>query len=389
MGAEVVIAVNIGTPLLTRDQLSSAIGVTSQMINILTEQNVRIQLATLGERDVLISPDLGNLSAIDFKNVATFIAKGVDAGQQASDKLRALALPEAQYAAYKAAQPRLADMPPPLIQFVRIEGTTYANPAVLAAELAVPVGVPLDTPALEAGIAKLNGTGEYDRIEYRIVDVDGQRGLTINVHEKSIGPNYLRFGLSFSTDFQGESTFALLLGHRRVWLNSLAANGATNSSSGASPRRHRLLSAARHQAIAVRVRPRVGTERAALHLRRFDPRGRVLDRDQQRRLRSRHPLGSAAPAADRSRRTRSTRARRPFRCRCSRRCARPTRARGCSRAGQSRRSVLPDAGVRATLDVVYGQRTQQVGSGTEEVSNKLARGDFTGNMGIALTNTIS
>ena len=46
MGAEIVIAVNIGTPLMTRDQFSSVVGLTSQMINILTEQNVRAQLAT-------------------------------------------------------------------------------------------------------------------------------------------------------------------------------------------------------------------------------------------------------------------------------------------------------------------------------------------------------
>src|SRR4029079_1561538 len=39
MGAEVVIAINIGTPLMTREQLSSLFGVAEQSINILTEQN--------------------------------------------------------------------------------------------------------------------------------------------------------------------------------------------------------------------------------------------------------------------------------------------------------------------------------------------------------------
>ena len=41
--------------------------------------------------------------------------------------------------------------------------------------------------------------------------------------EKSWGPNFLRFGTSLSTDFQGETFFNLMLGHRRVWLNSLGA----------------------------------------------------------------------------------------------------------------------------------------------------------------------
>ena len=45
MGADIVIAVNIGTPLMSRDQLQSVVGYASQMLNILTEQNVRAQLA--------------------------------------------------------------------------------------------------------------------------------------------------------------------------------------------------------------------------------------------------------------------------------------------------------------------------------------------------------
>ena len=36
MGADVVIAVNIGTPLMTREQLQSLVGFTAQSINILT-----------------------------------------------------------------------------------------------------------------------------------------------------------------------------------------------------------------------------------------------------------------------------------------------------------------------------------------------------------------
>ena len=45
MGADIIIAVNVGTPLLPREALSSALGVAQQMINILTEQNVEISLA--------------------------------------------------------------------------------------------------------------------------------------------------------------------------------------------------------------------------------------------------------------------------------------------------------------------------------------------------------
>jgi NTE family protein len=48
-------------------------------------------------------------------------------------------------------------------------------------------------------------------------------------------------------------------------------------------------------------------------------------------------------------------------------------------------AFFPRRGVRANLDVFFGQRTQSLGSGAEEVSNRLARGDLVVNAGIPLT----
>ena len=61
--ADVVIAVNVGSPLLPRDRLNSALGITLQMVSVLTEQNVRVSLASLRPSDVLIEPELGDFSA--------------------------------------------------------------------------------------------------------------------------------------------------------------------------------------------------------------------------------------------------------------------------------------------------------------------------------------
>ena len=60
MGADVIIAVNLGTPLLKREQITSALSVAAQMLNILTEQNVQASLASLKPQDVLILPELGD-----------------------------------------------------------------------------------------------------------------------------------------------------------------------------------------------------------------------------------------------------------------------------------------------------------------------------------------
>src|SRR5476649_1273553 len=62
MGADIVIAVNVGTPLGSEKELGSEIGVAQQMLRILTEQNVQRSLAELRPDDVLISPQLNGIS---------------------------------------------------------------------------------------------------------------------------------------------------------------------------------------------------------------------------------------------------------------------------------------------------------------------------------------
>ena len=386
MGAEVVIAVNIGTPLMSRDQLSSVVGLTGQMINILTEQNVRQQIATLGPRDVLISPDLGVLSAIDFNEGREFIARGIAAARGASPHLAALALSEPAYGAYRAAQPKLSDMPPPVIASVRVEGTEYANPEVLERRLAIPEGEPLDTQQLDRGIARLYGTGEYERVDYRVVD-DGRREvLVVDVNEKKMGPNYLRFGLFYTTDFQGESAFALLMGHRRVWVNSLGAEWSNELELG------RIVRAATefYQPLdldrtffasaygGVQNNPRyvfLGSQRIAEYS--LQTNGAGLDFGV--------PIGNsgeiragpaytfykgtptiAIPGFPTVRQTDSG-------------------ARVLARWDNLDNAFFPTRGMRASLDVFYGQRVQRAGSATEEVSNRLARADFKVNAGFPLT----
>jgi NTE family protein len=56
--ADVVIAVNVGSPLLKAEDISGLLSISVQMVNILTEQNVTRSLATLKATDIYIKPDL-------------------------------------------------------------------------------------------------------------------------------------------------------------------------------------------------------------------------------------------------------------------------------------------------------------------------------------------
>jgi NTE family protein len=95
--ADVIIAVNVGSPLLKADDISGLLSVSAQMVNILTEQNVTRSLATLKPTDIYIKPDLEGITAGDFKRSSETADRGVAATEAVADRLRALSVSESAY----------------------------------------------------------------------------------------------------------------------------------------------------------------------------------------------------------------------------------------------------------------------------------------------------
>ncbi|MGL5409342.1 MAG: patatin-like phospholipase family protein, partial [Shewanella sp.] len=66
MGADIIIAVDIGSPLVTKDKLDSTIAVLDQLSNFLTTASTEQQKRLLSENDILIRPAINALSTTDF-----------------------------------------------------------------------------------------------------------------------------------------------------------------------------------------------------------------------------------------------------------------------------------------------------------------------------------
>ncbi|MEP6678295.1 MAG: patatin-like phospholipase family protein [Betaproteobacteria bacterium] len=224
MGADVIIAVNIGTPLMSAEQLQSIVGLTAQSLNILTQQNVRASVALLRQGPhVLISPSLGKLTFADFASGPRLVELGEAAARAQAEALSAYALSPDAYRDHLAVRTALPQQDDPVLAKVRVEGTTRANPSVLLEQVDSVPGKPFDAVKVDADIARLYGSSDFERVAYRLIDEKGQRDLVFDVTEKTWGPNFLRFGLNLSSDLQGETFFNLLIGHKRTWLNSLGA----------------------------------------------------------------------------------------------------------------------------------------------------------------------
>jgi len=223
MGADVIIAVNVGTPLLKREQLNSILGVAGQMLSILTEQNVQTSLASLKPTDILISPELGDFSTGDFDNLPVTMPIGEAAARKVADKLAQLSLPPAEYAALRRQQQvALAPSLQPVDE-IRFNSLERVNPQAAQAVMVTTVGQPLVQAQIDADMLRLYGTGDFEHVSYRIVDEPGKRVMAVDAVEKAWGPNYLRLGIGLSSDFSGETYFNAIAGHRMTWLNSLGA----------------------------------------------------------------------------------------------------------------------------------------------------------------------
>ena len=236
MGADIVIAVNLGTPLLKREELGSVFGVTGQMINILTEQNVRASLASLKATDILVEPALGEFSATDFDHLPTTVPIGVAAVQPLAARLASLALPPERYEQLRAAQTSIPPRDERPITEIRFRHLERVNPAAAAAELDTRIGQPIDQAVLDRDLRRLFGSGDFEHIGYRIIDEPGRRILAVDAVEKAWGPNYLRFGLGLASDLQGQNTFNAAASYRRTWINALGGEWRTDAQIGQTSR---------------------------------------------------------------------------------------------------------------------------------------------------------
>lgn len=206
MGVDVLIVVDVGFPLLPRGKLNSAPAISNQMLAILIRRNAEQQLRTLTTKDILIQPPLGDTSSFDFGIVGRIIGIGTAAAQADAAKLATLAVSDAEMRRYMQARDAMR-RPPPQIDFVRADTGSEHYSSALDSLFKDLTGKPLDPDALARRVTALYGQGGLDTLDYHVVGNENRYGLALDARESSMGPNYLRFGLSLQDDFQGNATY--------------------------------------------------------------------------------------------------------------------------------------------------------------------------------------
>jgi NTE family protein len=92
-------------------------------------------------------------------------------------------------------------------------------------------GEPLDQAALHHSMDGIYARGDFIRIAYQVVPTIEGATLRIIPVEKD-GRDFARVGLKLNTDFANNSSFGLVAGLRRSWLNSLGAEWQSQAEIG-------------------------------------------------------------------------------------------------------------------------------------------------------------
>lgn len=225
MGVDRLIVVDIGTPLMPRDELLTVVDVLNQSITMMTRRNSEAQLATLRSEDLLIQPPLAAYGSTDFGSTEQLMDAGYRATRALEGRLADWRSPTGGNPALTLA--RSAEPRAPVITAIRIENDSKVSDAVIRRHIRQPLGEPLDLGDLQKDMGTLYGLDYFEQVEYRVEHGRSGNTLVVNAKQKRAGTDYLRLGLNLSDDFHGDSVYNIGASFRKNGINQLGAEWLT------------------------------------------------------------------------------------------------------------------------------------------------------------------
>lgn len=235
MGADIVIAVDVGTPLAALGGDASLLDVVSQISGMMTTGNTHRQLASLGQHDILVTPPLGDIvTTRDFEKAREALTIGAQAAHAAREQLARLTLPADRYQLAVNARPTAASELP-VVEFVRLENETDYADELLLSYVDIPTNKPIDSSQIEARLLRAYSLGTLSSITYEVVREDGRTGVLLRARPKPHGPNYVQVGLTMNADFEGTYESNLRAAVLFSPISRLGAEGRVSVTVGSEP----------------------------------------------------------------------------------------------------------------------------------------------------------
>lgn len=194
MGADVVIAVKVGSP--SSDPVSESIlGLADRAIALMMEKLADPRLALA---DLVILPDLERVSGADYRDSEAIAQKGYEAAQRHAAWLGHLSLDEEAWRRHLEARRARMRHAPERSAFVEVSGIGTRQAEPLQRLLQRRVAFSLDPARLDVALDRVVGTGRYAAASYGLAEAEGLTGLRVSVREKTYAPPFVNFALDIN-----------------------------------------------------------------------------------------------------------------------------------------------------------------------------------------------
>jgi len=193
-GGAVLVAVDIGSPRLEPEDYVSALGVASQVSDLLMR---RRYLDFAAEADVLVRPDLGTHSSSDYSGFDELIARGYEATKASLPAIRAkLAAAGLQDLAPLARAPAGPSLEGSRIAAVRVEGSQRVSERLARRTFNIPVGPPF---AMAKGVRAFDKIDALDLFERTWMEfAPASDGVDVVLRVKDAASNRAEVGLGYT-----------------------------------------------------------------------------------------------------------------------------------------------------------------------------------------------
>jgi NTE family protein len=181
LGADIVIGVDVGAPLQTRENLGSILSVLDQAISFQMVASTKEQRKLC---DYLLIPDIGEFGTLDFEKVTFFLRQGEKAAREILPQLKALADSLNRQGTITPVEP-VAEKDSVYINDLEISGLDRLSKKLVFKEMNMKLPARLSLNQLEENVNRLYSTRLFERVNFSTRPSRGGEELLIRATETS------------------------------------------------------------------------------------------------------------------------------------------------------------------------------------------------------------
>lgn len=189
-GADIIIGIDVQDTLMDREELKSAVNILNQIGNFRTIREMKEKIALT---DIYIKPEIKEFNVLSFNRGEAIIKAG-----EVATRLRIEGLKEIAGAQNKISTPHVKITPVDTVNIsaLNIEGKTSYPRSYIMGKLKLRYGTNYTFQDLHYGINNLAATGNFRRINYSLIPVDGSYTLGLQL-EESPNKTFLKLALHY------------------------------------------------------------------------------------------------------------------------------------------------------------------------------------------------